>query len=444
MKKDKLWVGVLAGVVLSQGAVAEDTENKQVFSNLPFQLIQQYGSSCMEVESKGFELNACIYDDPVSGRCYARNRAVMKPCAEGLEAQNWFYDPELRRLHLSGYSRTMCLTRMVRSVEMQPCIKEGNVAQQWYFSEEGLLKSQADTKESGSFIYAVENQDLTLFHLKYQFTAPDLEPGQCYVHPVTREQSCAKDIQDGVERDSSGEVENSAIETDVSGDINNDPLLEPEPSPKENDSVADDSNPESSEDHSAGNRADDLKPPEKPRPQYWLSRRLTPWLTLQTTGSRCLALKLPEGCFPSGDNGESRVCLGGAEVEVTHCLASAGQQWQHDLQTKKIYNRLSGYDLCLTLRDKGVSMEGCYVNAEDSQRWYFSMGGKVSYGQRGLLRTMVNGLRTPYLYTEKLNQLPAPAPDPDSRKLKFRITPDQPEGCFYHPVTGAKLEGSGC
>ena len=68
-------------------------------------------------------------------------------------------------------------------------------------------------------------------------------------------------------------------------------------------------------------------------------------------------------------------------------------------------------------------MEGCFVNAEDSQRWYFSNGGKGSYGEKGLLRTIVNGLRTPYLYTERM-ELP-PGVTPVKARVRYEALPDQ-------------------
>lgn len=437
-------------MVTCQVAMAEDAGDKQVFSTLPFQLVQQHGSSCMQVVSKDFELNSCIYNDPVTGKCYSRNRAVMKSCVEGAEEQNWFHDSELKRLHLSGYPRELCLTRMVRSVEMQPCIKEGNIAQQWYFTEDGLLKSLADTRESGSFLYAVENQELTLFHLKYQFTAPDLESGQCYVHPVTRILVCTEGDNQSAGEESGEGGENNSGEGRADNAVDDSPLA-PEPPSEESNSSGDDSEEGSDngasdqkpdDDKSGETIVDDQEPPKKPKPKYWLSKRLTPLLSLQGAKGRCLSLMLPDGCSPSADDESSRACLEGVSVNPAYCMVSETQQWQLDLKTQKIYNSLSGYDLCLTLKNNGLFMEGCFVNAEDGQRWYFSKGGRGSYGQQGLLRTRVNGLRTPYLYTERLS-LPA-GMSSSAARLKYEIVPNQSVKCFHHPLTGAALGGSSC
>lgn len=435
----------LAGMVACQAVMAEDDSDKQVFTNLPFQLVQQHGSSCLQVESKDFELSSCIYNDPVTGKCFSRNRAVMKNCVEGAEEQNWFHDPELKHLHLSGYPRELCLTRMVRSVEMQACIKDGNIAQQWYFTEEGLLKSLADNNESGSFLYAVENQELTLFHMKYQFTAPDLADGKCYVHPVTRARVCTGEDDQSADDESSESDENSS-EGSSSGDDVDDSPLGPEP-PSEESGSSEDSGESTGDqglgdDQSDENKADDQEPPKKPKPKYWLSERLTPLLSLQGSGGRCLSVILPDGCSPSSDDEESRICLEGASVNLAYCSVSEVGQWQLDLKTQKIYNGLSGYDLCLTLKNDGLFMEGCFVNADDRQRWYFSKGGKRSYGQEGLLRTRVNGLQTPYLYTERLG-LPAGTPSTAGR-VKYEIMTNQPAGCFHHPLTGKMLGGSAC
>ena len=413
MNKSNSWCWwLLMSMLTSQFVIAEGAGNAKVFLNLPFQLVQQYGSSCMQVESKEAELDSCIYVDPVSGLCLSRNRAVMKSCVKGAEEQNWYYDHELKHLHLSGYSGALCLTRMVRSVEMLPCKKEGSVAQQWFFNEEGLLKSIADTRESGSYLYAVENQELTLFHLKYQFTVPDLGSGQCYTHPVTRVLVCT-------EGEKTAEEETDQGDEDSAG------------------GGGDNHQNSGSNDGAGENNANDQEPPKKPRPKYWLSRRLTPLLSLQMTGERCLSLMMPDSCSPAPDDETSQACLEGVSVNVTDCSASNVQKWQHDLQTKKIYNKLSGYGLCLTLKKNGLFMEGCFVNAEDSQRWYFSRGGKGSYGQKGMLRTMVNGLKTPYLYIRRID-LPA-GMAAETGRLKYKIAPSQPEGCFYHPVTGAAL-----
>ena len=445
MKRHRAWSWwLLAGVVVCRWVIAEESDDKQVFSNLSFQLVQQHGSSCMQVESRDFELNSCIYNDPVSGKCFSRNRAIMKSCVEGAEEQGWFHDPELKHLHLSGYPRELCLTRMVRSVEMQACIKEGNIAQQWFFTEEGLLKSLADTNESGSFLYAVENQELTLFHVKYQFTAPELAAGQCYVHPVTRAVVCTEGEDQSADEESGGEDESNSEEG--SDDEVGDSPLGPEPPRDKNDSsgdnASDDSGSEAGDAPSDENPADDQEPPKKPKPKYWLSTRLTPVLSLQSVGGRCLSVIVPDGCSPSADDEDSRVCLEGASVNLAYCSVSDAEQWQHDLKTQKIYNRLSGYDLCLTLKNNGLFMEGCFVNADDSQRWYFSKGGKRSYGQEGLLRTRVNGLQTPYLYTERLN-LPAGVSSTAGR-VKYDIVPNQSAGCFHHPLTGAALGGAAC
>ena len=438
MKHFRACCWLLVGIVACQVVNAEDAGDGQTFSDLPFQLVQQHGSSCMQVESKDFELNSCVYNDPVSGKCFLRNRAIMKSCVEGSEEQNWFHDPELKHLHLSGFPRELCLTRMVRSVEMQPCVKEGNVAQQWYFTKEGLLKSLADTNDSGSFLYSVENQELTLFHLKYQFAAPDLGAGQCYVHPVTRSMVCT---QGGSRSGEDGNQNND----ERNSETNEDTPIGPEP-PPENEGSSDKDSEEDSQDgtdeNGGGSTADDQEPPKKPKPRYWLSKRLTPLLSLQGAGSRCLSLMMPDGCSPSANDESSRVCLEGAPVNLSYCSASDTQQWQLDLQTQKIYNNQSGYDLCLTLKNSGLFMEECFVNAEDRQRWYFSKGGRGSYGQKGMLRTRVNGLQTPYLYIDRLN-LPAEASS-TVRGLKYEIVPDQPANCFHHPLTGFALGGSAC
>ena len=79
MKKNKVWSWwILIGLLIVQSASANESDKEQVFRNLPFQLVQQHGSSCLQVESRDFELNSCIYTDPVTGKCYARNRIVTK------------------------------------------------------------------------------------------------------------------------------------------------------------------------------------------------------------------------------------------------------------------------------------------------------------------------------------------------------------------------------
>ena len=125
---NKYGAGWLLALFLVVEGSAEEGSGENV-RQIPFQLVQQHGSLCLEVESRDSEYNSCIYSDlEDNGRCYPRNRAVMKTCVEKSSEQDWSYNPERLFLHYGSYSKALCLTRMVRSVEMLPCESQANLA----------------------------------------------------------------------------------------------------------------------------------------------------------------------------------------------------------------------------------------------------------------------------------------------------------------------------
>ena len=437
MNKIMTWMSGVFFLFAVQQAVTEEGEASPL-PILHFQLVQQHGASCLGVASVGVEFSSCVYEDPLNeGQCYPRNRAVLRSCEEGKESQLWRYNPQTLQLHHKEYSSGMCLTRMVQTVEMLPCLSPVNSAQQWRFGDEGGLKSSADTVQSGSFLYLLEGSGELFFSLTYRFSPPAIEDSLCYLHPVTGERVCREAPIDPVTDDQgdSGEVDsgNREGESGSPPPDENEPdvvpaPVQPKPAPVQPEPAP---APEEPDDKNA----EELKPVT---PKYWLSDRLSPNLTLKLEKSNlCLSVMLPDGCLPvEGDEG-SKSCLVWDQVDLQPCNGSGEQVWRHDLKTKKIYSLLSGDEYCLTWVDNKVKMLGCFVGNGSAQRWYFSRGGKQSVGQYGYFRSWIYGNRQPYHFMKGLT-----LPDelsPENARIKFRLAPIQNQECAYHPVTGAPL-----
>ena len=421
MNKIMTWMSVVLFLFAVQQTVAEEGD-ASLLPSLYFQLVQQHGASCLGVESVGVEYSSCVYEDPFNeGQCYPRNRAVMRSCEEGKESQLWRYNPQTLQLHHKAYSSGMCLTRMVQTVEMLPCLSPVNSAQQWRFGGEGDLKSSADTVQSGSFLYLLDGSGELFFSLTYRFTPPEIEDSLCYLHPVTGERICRETPVVVTPDDGSGS-------DDESGDLG-------PPLPDENQPDIDPTPVQPEPDESDDKTAEELKPAT---PKYWLSERLSPNLTLKLERSNmCLSVVLPEGCSPVEGDEDSKSCLVWDQVDLQPCNGSDEQIWRHDLKTKKIYSVLSGDEFCLTWVDDQVKMLGCFVGNGSAQRWYFSRGGKRSVGQYGFFRSWIYGNRQPYHFMKGLT-LPDDV-SPENARIKFRLAPGQDQECAYHPVTGAPL-----
>ncbi|WP_062262027.1 hypothetical protein [Endozoicomonas arenosclerae] len=384
---------------------------------------------CLELEVKGIEFKTCVsVDSEPEGLCYPRNRVVIKPCDETSESQKWHYNFQKKTVHYPGYSTSMCLSRMIETLEVLPCI-EATSAQLWLFDEQGRMFSAVDGQEKKSFLSLIDKSDDPA-PLAYRYLESDMGERRCYKNLHTGQIVC--------------EYESSEP----------DPDTKPEPKPEESeaDEARTGDEPVVPEEEEEEARPEKPIPPEvitppveeepvlgwedKPEEAFWVSERVTEDLILTHDNPKvCMQVKGLDNCL--SESVDKNSCYAAAPIELTTCDGQVGQIWRHDLQTKRVFNRAAGYRFCLTWGQEVLSLLPCFPGGSPSQKWYFAQGKTQASLERGQLRTMLNGIREPYSFHQAL-KLPSVDAKPGKKKtqsLRIRFEWLQ-GGCGWHPVTG--------
>ena len=382
-------------LIIGQVSAETDTGNNQQTVAETFSLQQRYGSTCLEIVTEDLDEGTCVHRDPVNpAKCYPRNRAALVNCNNDKPEQLWVYSFDTKRVHDSAYPASMCLSRMVASVELWPCISDVH-GQTWSFDQVGLLTSSADFEGRGSYLYLLKGYSSVVQPLQFKY----LYFGQwdCYRSPVDGELKCDKDgFGDNV-------------------------IWKPEPEPE----------PEAEPD------PEPVDWGEKPTDLYWLSERVTNDIKIIARESRyCLALDMPEQCETGELTGEA--CYEGVSVIMKPCSGREDRIWQHDVTTKRLFNKLAGYTYCLTWLNNKLSMKSCFAGGSIIQKWYFARGrNQVSFDYKRLRYITA---RKQYDF-QKVLEVPD-LPQWQEFELEYQLQPGTSpnQGCGTDPVTGNPME----
>lgn len=373
----------------AHGEESEPTVESEPIANR-FLLMQKAGGLCLTIKPAPPESESCIYKDPENGeQCYPSSQAVLEVCEEGRGGQRWLYNFPKKQIYFSGYPSELCLSRMVNGLEMQVC-EDGLVAQKWRFDSEGELISLADQQIEGDYLKLLQDESEVRDPLLFKYLGSDMGEERCFKDPVAGKVVCGQ--QEPTQEDP--------------------PNVEPTPPPE-------------------------LTAEWGDRPEeFWVSEKLTEDLNLVYPVVRsCLSLKLSEQCLSGSMQGAE--CFSGIQVEMDYCKGNDAQVWRHDLKKKRLFNKLAGYGYCLTWKGQQLKLQGCFAGGAPSQQWYFARGKTEASPERGRLRTVVGGLKTPYQYLDDIEF----SDDLGVRRGRLRILYEAVSGsgsvCGYHPVTGA-------
>ncbi|WP_152558492.1 ricin-type beta-trefoil lectin domain protein [Endozoicomonas numazuensis] len=416
-------------IFFSSTSKAEVSDNNLVverFANRFF-LQQEDSLDCLQIDVEGIEFEACVHQDPEPGSvCYPRNRAVIKPCDESSSAQKWHYNFQKKTIHFQGYATSMCLSRMIETLEMLPCI-ESTRAQIWTFDEQGRLSNALDGQQKSSYMALIDKSDDPV-PLAYRYLESDMGERRCYKNLNTGQIVCEyEEAEPGRDRKPDQEEEKSDSEEKGANRGDEEPVEEPQPD-----------KPRLPEEEAP---AEEIQPAleweERSEGAFWVSERLTEDVMLVNQHPRvCLNAEAAESCLSEATD-KSR-CYSAASIALTACDSHGSQVWRHDLKTKRIFNRAAGYRYCLTWVPGGFSLLPCFPGGSPSQKWYFARGKTEASLERGRLRTMLNGIQNPYSYVQALS-LPEGISKPKKKNLqalKVHFERLYAE-CGWNPVTGS-------
>ena len=374
-----------------------------------FVLQQQHGSACLEITTSELDAGTCVHQDPDdSSKCYPRNRTTLVSCNTDKAEQLWTYDFAAKKLHSKAYPNSMCLSRMVDSVELLPC--QSNVSGQlWLFDQAGLLTSAVDKEGRGSYLHLLKGDNVVIQPLQFKYVYSG--EWQCFLNPANGKKVCGQSqFGDNV-------IWLPGTDKDKDKDKDED---------EDKDEEKPDKQPSPPKPVSWEDRPDNL---------YWVSDQVTNDIRLSVRGSKsCLGLKLPEVCETVAVKGEQ--CYVGASVAVKTCEGD-DRVWRHDLVNKRLFNKLAGYSYCLTWQNKKLSLQSCYAGGAVQQKWYFSWEDTWTYGEYKRLRFF--SLRASYDYLKFLEAPVLPSWEPFV--VEFSLVPrsSAEESCGIDPVTANPL-----
>ncbi|MGI9283298.1 MAG: ricin-type beta-trefoil lectin domain protein [Endozoicomonas sp.] len=428
-----LWVFFPLGAFLysfSLIAEAELSDNNLVverFANRFF-LQQEDGLDCLELDVEGVEFEIYVHQDSEpEGRHYPRNRAVIKPCDENSSSQKWHYNFQKKTIHFQGYSTSMCLSRMIETLEMLPCIGSTN-AQIWMFDEQGRLSSATDGRQGKGYITLVDKSDDPA-PLAYRYLESDMGERRCYKNLHTGQIICEYEAA-GPDTDRKPEQGESSEDSEEGRSESDWEEPEKDAQKPEKPVSPEEVIPPEEEEQAV------LEWEQRPESAFWVSERLTEDILLVNQNPRvCLNARAADNCLSESSNKNS--CYSASSIELTACNSQNSQVWRHDLKTKRIFNRAAGYQYCLTWVPGGFSLLPCFPGGSPAQKWYFAKGKTEASLERGQLRTMLNGILDPYSYSQALT-LPKDVIKPKKKKsqaLKIHFEWLYVE-CGRHPVTG--------
>lgn len=388
-------ISILLSLSLPILAETDEGSGQQTIADR-FLLQQRYGSACMEVTTDELDKGACVHQDPNDpDKCYPRNRAVLANCVSDRPGQQWYFDFGGKQVHNNAYPESMCLSRMVDSVELWPCIS-GIPGQVWTFDQAGLLTSKVDFEGRGSYLHFLKGDSPIIHPLQFKY----VYPGQwdCYRSPIDGELQCDKQ--------SFGD--NVIWKPEPAPDP--EPTLEPKPVPVEWGA--------------------------KPKDLYWMSGRITGDLKIiARETSYCLGLDMPEECQTGELRGES--CYARASVEMRHCSGGGDRIWRYDVGKKRLFNKLAGYTYCLTWLKGKLSLNSCFAGGGKVQNWYFARGrNEVPFGFKRL-RYITPRKQYDFQSGLEAPDLPAWQDFELEYQLQPRTAPDQ--ACGVHPVYGTPM-----
>ncbi|MCW7556423.1 RICIN domain-containing protein [Endozoicomonas gorgoniicola] len=394
-------LSVCATPVVGEEPVVADT----------FVLQQRYGAACLEVTTSDLDWGTCVYQEPDdSSKCYPRNRTALISCDAEKPEQLWTYDFAAKAIHSKAYPVSMCLSRMVDSVELLPCNRT-IPGQVWTFDQLGLLSSAVDKDGRGSYLNLLKGDNVVIQPLQFKYVY--YGQWQCFLNPANSEKVC-----------STLEFGDNVIWLPDSGD-------DQEQEPREAPEQEQEQEPEEGQIPSSG----PVTWEDKPDNLYWLSEWLTSDLRLSVRESTsCLGLDLPEGCESGVIQGEQ--CYVGAGVVVKPCDGD-DRIWRFDLVNKRLFNKLAGYSYCLTWMNQKLSLQSCFAGGAIEQKWYFARRDHRAVFDFKQLRFF--SLRASYSYLKSLKapELPPGEEFEVEYSLVPRSSPD--ESCGLDPVTGSPM-----
>ncbi|AMO57798.1 ricin-type beta-trefoil lectin domain protein [Endozoicomonas montiporae] len=390
-----------------------------------FVLQQHYGAACLETTTSELDAGTCVHQDPDdSSQCYPRNRTTLVSCHSEKPQQLWTYDFTKKKLHSKAYPDSMCLSRMVESVELLPC--QNNIpGQLWLFDDSGVLSSAVDKDDRGSYLHLLKGDNVVIQPLQFKYFYHG--QWQCYLSPASGQKICGQ-----------SEFGDNVVwqpETDKDKDKDKDKETGTEP--------GDDKD----KDEDKNKNKDKDKDKEQPSPPvpvvwedkpdfYWVSNRLTRDIRLSVRESTsCLGLSLPEACETGLVKGEP--CYAGANVVVKTCEGD-DRIWRHDLVNKRLFNKLAGYSYCLTWLNQKLALQSCFAGGAVHQKWYFAHEETRKPEEYKRLRFFSLPKSYDYLKFLKAPELPSWQSFEVEFSLVPRSSPD--ESCGYDPLIGTPLD----
>ncbi|WP_448217952.1 RICIN domain-containing protein [Endozoicomonas sp. 2B-B] len=409
--------------LLSGAGVSDDHRPVAHFANQFF--LQKEGASyCPGLDVEGDESTTCVHQNPEQKRlCYPGNRAVIKPCDDNSPFQKWYYDFQRKTIHYQGFAASMCLSRMIDTLAMLPCI-ESTSAQIWLFDEQGRLSNATDRQQENGYIALLDKSEDPA-PLLYRYLEADMGERRRYKNLHTGQTVCEFEREPVNDQGREPGEEKEASEQEIKPE---------KPLPPEETVPPEEAQPE-----------EEKVPPvlsweERPERAFWVSERLTEDILLVNQNLRlCLGVSAAERCLSESPDMSS--CYSSTSIELGTCDSQNSQVWRHDLLTKRIFNRAAGYRYCLTWLPGSFSLLPCFPGGSPSQKWYFARGKTPASPERGRLRTMLNGGLDPYSYTEALT-LPITVNEQKKKKPKeLKVYFEWLLGrCGRHPVTGVWLD----
>lgn len=427
---------------LSSAVVAAPTDDEPMTLADTFLLQQRYGSACLEITTSDLDAGTCVHQDPDdSSKCYPRNRAVLTSCNGEKAEQLWTYRYLEKKVRSSAYPDSMCLSRMVDSVELWPCTS-GIPGQLWTFDQFGLLSSAVDKDGRGSYLHLLKGDNVVIQPLQFKYLY--YGQWQCFLNPSSNEQVCDKSAfgdnviwLPGNDDDDQNDDQNQDNDDNQDGDQNRDDDKNQNDDQKQDDDNNQDDDQGLDDDSPNGDQPqpEPVTWEDKPDDLYWLSDRLTNDLRLSVRETQhCLGLDLPEECESGAVQGE--LCYVGSAVVVKPC-AGEDRVWRYDLTKRRIFNKLSGYSYCLTWLNDKLSLQGCFAGGAPMQKWYFSRKERNSNVEYKRLRYF-----SPRKKYDYLNSLVPPAlPSWQDFEVEYFLVPrtSPTDGCGLDPVTGKPL-----